>query len=98
VKTLSDPARKDVAFSPHAIRINALRKKASPSSLSTDTPRHDGIEEQVYRVRAQVVTATIEDDSDIHLVIATRGHRHFGTARSVVERRSEFSRGGGVTR
>lgn len=75
VKTLSDPARRDVDFGPQAIQIQALRKKDPPASLSTDTPRQDGIEKQVYRVRAQVITATIEDDSDIHLVIATRGRR-----------------------
>ncbi len=29
------------------------------------------MEKQVYEVRAQVVEATIEDDSDVHLVIAS---------------------------
>jgi hypothetical protein len=76
VKTLSDHARKDVSLNPQAIRINALRKKDPPSTLSTDTPRQNGIEKQVYRVGAQVITATIEDDSDIHLVIAPRGNQN----------------------
>jgi hypothetical protein len=75
VKTLSDSHRKDVDFTPERIGINALRRKDPPSSLSIDTPRLNGIEKQVYRVRAQVITATIEDDSDIHLVIAPRSNR-----------------------
>lgn len=75
VKTLSDPDRRDVDFNAHATRIDHLRKLDPPGSLSSDTPRLDGIEKQVFSVRAQVITATIEDDSDIHLVIATRGER-----------------------
>jgi hypothetical protein len=76
VKTLSDSARRDVNFSPQAIRINALRKEDAPASLSAETPRQNGVEKQIYRVRAQVITANIEDDSDIHLVIAPRGNRN----------------------
>jgi hypothetical protein len=75
VKTLSDPARRSVDFHAQVARVARLRKVDAPGTLSTDTPRQDGIEKQVYRVRAQVVTAIIEDDSDIHLVIATRGQR-----------------------
>ncbi len=75
VKTLSDPDRRDVDFTAQATRIDHLRKLDPPSSLSSDTPRLDGIEKQVFSVRAQVITATVEDDSDIHLVIATRGER-----------------------
>jgi hypothetical protein len=75
VKTLSDPARRSVNLAAQRARVARLRKLEAPGTLSTDTPRQPGIEKQVYRVRAQVVTATIEDDGDIHLVIATRGHR-----------------------
>jgi hypothetical protein len=75
VKTLSDPARRSVDFHAQLGKVARLRKLEAPGTLSTDTPRQAGIEKQVYRVRAQVVTAIIEDDSDIHLVIATRGHR-----------------------
>ncbi len=75
MKTLSDPDRRDVDFTAQATRIDHLRKLDAPGSLSTDTPRLDGIEKQVFSVRAQVITATVEDDSDIHLVIATRGDR-----------------------
>ena len=75
VKTRSDPDRKDVVLTPQSTTVTALRKKDAPSGLSTDTPRLSGIEKQVYRVRAQVITATIEDDSDVHLVIALPGAR-----------------------
>lgn len=75
VKTLSDPARRSVNYHAQLARLTRLRKLNAPGRLSTDTPRQDGIEQQVYQVRAQVVTATIEDDSDIHLVIAIRGRR-----------------------
>jgi len=75
VNTLSDPQRKDVDFTPERIGINALRRRDSPSGLSIDTPRLNGVEKHVYRVRAQVITATVEDDSDIHLVIASRSNR-----------------------
>ncbi len=75
VKTLSDPDRRNVDFNAQSTRIDHLRKLDPPSSLSTDTPRLDGIEKQVFQVRAQLITATVEDDSDIHLVIATRGER-----------------------
>jgi hypothetical protein len=72
VKTLSDSDRKDVDFHERRIKIDQLRNLDAPTSLSTDTPRLSGIEKQVYEIRAQVITATIEDDRDIHLVIASR--------------------------
>lgn len=72
VKTLSDPNRKDVDFHERRTKVDKLRNLNPPASLSTDTPRLPGIERQLYEVRAQVITATVEDDRDIHLVIATR--------------------------
>jgi hypothetical protein len=75
VKTLSDPARKEVNFNERRIKVNKLRHLDPPSSLSTDTPRLNGIEKQVFEIRAQVITAAIEDDGDIHLVIASRTAR-----------------------
>jgi hypothetical protein len=75
VKTLSDPDRKDVDFEPRSIGIRKLRKMDAPASLGTDTPRLPGIEKRTYVVHAQVITAKIEEDSDIHLVIARRGHK-----------------------
>jgi hypothetical protein len=71
VKTLSDSRRTDVDFTPQATTVKALRKKNAPSRLSENTPRLAGVEDQVWRIRAQLITATIEDDSDVHLVIAS---------------------------
>jgi hypothetical protein len=76
VKTLSDPARRRVDFHPEAIRIGRLRRLDPPNSLDTDTPRLAGVERQVYEVKGQVVTAKIEDDGDIHLVIAARAAKN----------------------
>ncbi len=76
VKTLSDPDRRAVDFTAQPTRIDHLRTLDAPGPLSTDTPRLDGVEKQVFSVRAQLITATVEDDSDIHLVIAPRGERH----------------------
>jgi hypothetical protein len=75
VKTLSDPDKRDVDFHARSVQISKLRHRDPPDSLSTDTPRIGPTEEHVYRVRAQVIRATVEDDSDIHLVIAPRNAR-----------------------
>ena len=39
------------------------------------TRRTSGVERRAYKVKAQVVEAQVSNDSDIHLVIAIRGHR-----------------------
>ena len=75
VKTLSDPDRRDVNFHVRRIRINRLRQRQPPDSLSTDTPRRGRVEKRVFQIRAQVIQAKVEDDSDIHLVIAPRHAR-----------------------
>src|SRR5437879_979561 len=76
VKTLSDPLRTAVDFS--AIPKNLLRLRAltPPSSLGSTTPRLPGVERHTYDLRAQVIEAKIEDDEDIHLVIASRRYPH----------------------
>jgi hypothetical protein len=74
VKTLSDPAAHQVDFQPVDRRVSALRLLDGPV-VHEDSPRFGGIERQAIRVRAQVVEAKVEEDSDIHLVIATRAHR-----------------------
>ena len=76
VKTLSDPARKQVDFHPEGIKIGHLRQLDPPESLDTDTPRFAGVERHFYEVKAQVVTAKIEEDGDIHLVIAPRSAKN----------------------
>jgi hypothetical protein len=76
VKTLSDPLRTSVDFSAIPKNLLRLRRLTPPSSLSSTTPRLPGIERHTYDVRAQVIEAKIEDDGDIHLVIASRTYRH----------------------
>ncbi|MDP9329838.1 MAG: hypothetical protein M3P11_04250 [Actinomycetota bacterium] len=75
VKTLSDKARTKVDFTPKSVRIDRLRNLTAPTSLSTSTPRIKGVEFKTYRLKVQVREAKIEDDSDIHLVIASRTAR-----------------------
>ena len=73
VKTLSDSHNHDVNFTPQAATLQDLRTLHAPGSLSTSTPRIWPVEKKTYRVHAQVLKATIEDDSDIHLVISIPG-------------------------
>jgi hypothetical protein len=73
VKTLSDSHNHDVNFTPQAATVQHLRTLHAPGSLSTSTPRIWPVEKKTYRVHAQVLKATIEDDSDIHLIIAIPG-------------------------
>jgi hypothetical protein len=72
VKTLSDPLRTSVDFSAIPKNLLRLRRLTPPSSLNSTTPRLPGIERHTYDVRAQVIEAKVEDDEDIHLVIASR--------------------------
>jgi hypothetical protein len=74
VKTLSDPAAHQVNFQPVDRRVAVLRRLDGPV-VHEDSPRFGGVERQTIRVRAQVLEAKVEDDSDIHLVIAPRSHR-----------------------
>jgi hypothetical protein len=64
-----------VDFNPVTRRILRLRKLSPPTILSSDTPRLRGVERQTIRVHAVLGEATIEDDHDVHLVIAAPGHR-----------------------
>jgi hypothetical protein len=68
VKTLADPAGRKLRLVPKATTIRALRKKSAPAYLSLHRIR--GVEGTTYRVRAKLVEMKLEDDSDIHLVIA----------------------------
>jgi hypothetical protein len=74
VKTLSDPAAHDVNFTQVDRTVARLRLLNGPV-VHQDSPRFGGIERQAISVRAQVVEAKVEDDSDIHLVIAVRSNR-----------------------
>jgi hypothetical protein len=75
VKTLSDRRRTSVDFTAVSRSVRHLRRLNAPSSLSSTTPRMRGIERKTMRVRARVIEAKIEDDSDIHLVISVPNAR-----------------------
>lgn len=74
VKTLSDPRRFDVDLTSRDVTVERLRSLDPPSSLTPRTRRVGPVEERVYRIEAQVVAGKIQEDSDIHLVIAIRRH------------------------
>ena len=68
VKTLEDPAGRALSLSPKATTIRALRRKTVPGYLGLRRGR--GVERTTFRVHAKLVEMKLEDDSDIHLVIA----------------------------
>lgn len=68
VKTLADSAGRQLSLRPRAATVRALRRKQAPQYLSLR--RIHGIEQTAFRVRATLVEMKLEDDSDIHLVIA----------------------------
>jgi len=70
VKTLADPAGRGLRLDRvQATTIEALRRL--PPRPGGESTRGDTVERTVYRVAARLVAAkVIEEDSDIHLVIA----------------------------
>jgi hypothetical protein len=79
VKTLTDPAARMVNFTPKSTTVSALRRLRPPATLGARNP---GVERRTYRVRARLVEFKIEEDSDVHLVIAEPG---FPARRMIVE-------------
>jgi hypothetical protein len=73
VKTLADPAGRRLSLSPKPTTIRALRKKQVPGYVGLRRSR--GVERTTFRVRASLVEMKLEDDSDIHLVIADPSNR-----------------------
>jgi hypothetical protein len=69
VETLSDPRENLVNYKPHDSSIGRLRKKPHPH-VGPNTKRIEGVETTNYRVAARLVEMKLEDDHDIHLVIA----------------------------
>ena len=67
VKTLTDPGARLVNFHAKATAVSALRRLRPPATLRARNP---GVERRTYRVRARLVEFKIEEDSDVHLVIA----------------------------
>src|SRR5207249_6828748 len=73
VKTLTDRDARFVDFRARHTTVAALRRLRPPSSHGR---RLRGVETTVYRVRVRLLAMKLEDDQDIHLVIAdpaTRG-------------------------
>jgi len=67
VKTLQDPAARLVNRKPRNMTIAQL---GMASVQAGEGPRVSPFETTTYRVPAHLVSAKVEDDSDIHLVIA----------------------------
>jgi hypothetical protein len=68
VKTLQDPAGKALDLSViEKTTVAALRSK--PKQPGPAGARGSGIESTFYEVRARLVSAKLEEDNDIHLVI-----------------------------
>ena len=67
VKTLQDPAARNVSLLPQMTTVAALRRLRPPEGGSSSRSE---VELHSYRVKAHLLAAKIEDDSDIHLVIA----------------------------
>jgi hypothetical protein len=72
VKTLSDKRERLVNFQPKNTTVDRLRKKPSPG-VGSNTPRIKGVETTTYKVNAQLIEMKLEDDHDIHLVVAMPG-------------------------
>jgi hypothetical protein len=75
VKTLADPRASLITYtpisstggsSPHALSVSDLTAIPVPAAKGTRQPQ----EMIVYEIRARLVTFRIEEDSDVHLVIA----------------------------
>ena len=76
VKTLSDPDRKKVRFSPIRRTIAEFRRRTPPSHLGPSTPRTTKVEFHTWTLHARPRKARIEGDGDIHLVIVAPKHPH----------------------
>jgi hypothetical protein len=72
IKTLTDPQAGQINFKPVSTTVRAMRKLERPAHLSRS--RIAPVEFQSYRVDAELVTAILEKDSDIHLVITDSDH------------------------
>jgi hypothetical protein len=69
VKTLTDRAARRINFTPKQTTVRALRRLPAPATVFGRS-RIRGVETTTYRIRATLVQMKLEEDSDIHLVIA----------------------------
>lgn len=67
VKTLSDPAALRVDLVPEATTVTELAARRAPAVLGTRLP---GAEMHTWRVHVRLLWQRLEDDLDIHLVVA----------------------------
>jgi hypothetical protein len=72
VKILADARADLVDFTPRGTSVGHLRGLAPPEHLG---PRIRGVETTTYRVRATLVAMKLQEDGDVHLVIADRRDR-----------------------
>jgi hypothetical protein len=68
VKTLTDPAANTVNLTPKLTTIEALGRLSAPAHLGT---RFRRTERTNFRVKVRLLSAKIEADGDVHLVIAS---------------------------
>jgi hypothetical protein len=67
VKTLSDSAAHEVDLRPRAASVGALAAFRPPGNIGTRMP---GAEMHTWRIRVRLLWQKLEDDSDVHLVVA----------------------------
>jgi hypothetical protein len=68
VKTMTDAAARSVNLTPHLTTIEALSRLRPPAHLGR---RYRRTERTNFRIRVRLVSAKIESDADIHLVVAS---------------------------
>ena len=69
VKTMTDPAANRVNLRTSRSTIDTLIRQRAPLHLTQ--LRRGGIERTTFQVKARLVSAKIESDGDVHLVIAS---------------------------
>lgn len=74
VKTLQDQRASRIDNDPEGATVDKLRG-LTPPFIGTHTPRVLGVETTTYRLRVQLVAFKFEEDSDIHLVVASPKNR-----------------------
>jgi hypothetical protein len=76
VKTLQDAAAGAVNFTPKTTTVDTLRHLPVPvAHVGPHMPRLAGSERQTFKVTAQLVKMKLEEDGDVHLVIAALRRR-----------------------
>ena len=70
VKTLSDPQARELDYTPHPATVRYLGSlPAQPGGQYSRGP----LEKRTFAVQARLVAVKREEDSDYHLILATRG-------------------------